>query len=95
MPKAPNYDPPGPVRPGSPGTNDPRITPRPLPKPSTPPRPSRQNVARNGLFYRMDKEPITEDEFFDKLVEFTEANGWYFGGTTTEVDLDEPGEELD
>lgn len=28
---------------------------------------------------------VTEDEFWEKFIDFVEANGWYFGGGIKEI----------
>jgi hypothetical protein len=50
-------------------------------------------VSINMLVYREDGKPLDRDVFFDKFIDFVEANNWFCSGATTVEDLNHPKED--
>uniref|UniRef100_C5DAY0 Uncharacterized protein n=1 Tax=Geobacillus sp. (strain WCH70) TaxID=471223 RepID=C5DAY0_GEOSW len=38
------------------------------------------------IYANDDNKSIEHDEFWDKFIDFIEANGWHFGGGTKQID---------
>lgn len=48
-----------------------------------------KGIEINGVVFSNDESDIDHDEFLNAFIEFVEANGWNFGGGTTEVNSDD------